>query len=125
MVLNVTTWSPDTCDCVIEYEWDDSQDESSRIHIAKAILKDCGLHKKTKDRFEHYDIVMEENTRKNISFGLIQEEEPTLTPNEYDWSFDAKRDLHIKLKRTIDADKKTRTQDKLDKKFGKGKAVIE
>lgn len=28
----ITTWSPDTCNCVIEYEWDDTEDQNTRKH---------------------------------------------------------------------------------------------
>jgi hypothetical protein len=125
MVLNVTTWSPDTCDCVIEYEWDDAQDEKTRVHIAKAILKDCGLHKKPKDKDGHFATVLEENQRKNLTFGTLQEDVSDLSPDEYVWSFDDKRILHVKSSKLDTAEKKQKSQDKCDAKIGKGKVIVE
>ena len=125
MVLTSAIWSFDTCGCIIEYEWDTEQDENSRVHRARTIIKDCGLHGKTKDKHEHFDVVLEENQRKNISLGIIQEEDPSVTPDQYEWSFDEKRNLHIKLKRELTADKKARVQEKLDAKHGKDKAVLD
>lgn len=125
MVLNVTTWSPDTCGCVIEYEWDDAQDENTRVHTAKTILKDCGLHKKPKDKDEHFATILEENQRKNFTFGLLQEDEPTITLDAYEWSFDDKRILHVKSPKLDTAEKKQKSQDKCDAKFGKDKVVID
>jgi hypothetical protein len=32
MSLQVTTWSPNTCGCVISYQWDDTVPQASRTH---------------------------------------------------------------------------------------------
>jgi len=34
-MLQTTTWSPNTCGCVIIYQWDDSIPEASRTHTYK------------------------------------------------------------------------------------------
>jgi len=125
MVLTSAIWSFDTCGCIIEYEWDTEQDEASRVHRARVIIKDCGLHGKTKDKHDHFGVVLKENQRKNTSLAMIEEEEPTMLPSDCEWSFDEKRNLHIKLKRALAADKKARVQEKLDAKHGQGKAVID
>lgn len=33
MALRTTRWKPDTCGCVIVYEWDDALDENARTHV--------------------------------------------------------------------------------------------
>ncbi len=46
----ITRWSPDTCSCVIEYEWDDAVDPSVRIHTVYNILSACHGHPGTPDQ---------------------------------------------------------------------------
>jgi len=65
MALQVTRWYPDTCDCVIDFQWDDTQTEATRTHSVKAIVKRCGAHRQIPDDKQHFSTVLEENQRKN------------------------------------------------------------
>ena len=122
MVLQVTRWTPDTCGCVIDLEWDDAVDPKDRVHTAKRILKDCGAHGTRADKHDHLATVLEENQRKNKTFALIQEEDPTFTVDQYEWSFDDERNLRIKLKGTFTADQKARINDKFDAQLARAKS---
>jgi len=108
-----TTWRPDTCDCELTYEWDDSLPLNKRTHAIHTINKSCLAHSALSVKTEHYDKVIEENKRKNILYGKILDNIPsavnekvnddgtitkTLKLNkEYKWSFDNDRVLVVEL----------------------------
>lgn len=71
-MMKVTRWHPDTCECIIDYEWDDTTTNENRVHTAKTIVRECAVHKGM-DKHAHHDTVREENQRKNIAVGLIEE----------------------------------------------------
>lgn len=91
---HTTTWSPDTCGCVIEYDWDTDTSEDERVHTVSKIVKECPLHKGL-DIKTHYVTVLEENTRKNLAVGEIRETHPNA---EVDWSFDKARNVVLNVK---------------------------
>lgn len=110
-MIHTTRWSPDTCGCVIEYEWDDTLPDEARVHTDKSIVK-CQYHSGLDDVSAHAK-VKKENTSKNIAHGHILDISPELTQDvtdkdgnihkefksgiRYDWSFDADRNLVIYL----------------------------
>jgi hypothetical protein len=65
MTIKTTRFSPDTCGCVLEYEWDDTLSEASRVHTFKSITK-CPAHSAQADQTA-YNTVFDENPRKNIA----------------------------------------------------------
>ena len=67
---HTTRWSPDTCKCVLEYTWDDAQDENSRVHTPSNVIKACSFHIGL-SLADHYKAVKGENMRKNILHGKI------------------------------------------------------
>ena len=112
-MIKITTWRPDTCECEIEYSWDDSLDENTRVHTAHKINKACSVHQTVADKVLHYGIVLEENQRKNKLYGAILENIPAVVQDvlqpdgsitkqlkaglDYKWSFDANRIMEIDL----------------------------
>lgn len=125
-MIRVTRWSPDTCGCVLEYEWDDTKSENERIHSYVRTLKCCPEHEQlglVAGRL--YDQVLSENTRKNIAFDEIQKVKPEVTFDNYLWFFDKKRVLQISL---IGVDlppaAKQGLQTALDAEFGGGKVKV-
>lgn len=131
MAKHITTWKPDTCDCIIHYEWDDSVPAEERVHtpVESVTTHDgrviprhvCAVHAGTIENagkeVEHHDKIKEENTRKNQVLGHILENSPDLTElvqkedgsmvKEFkkglapEWSFDASRNLKVSLKGNI------------------------
>jgi hypothetical protein len=65
MAIKITRWYPDTCECIIEYKWDDSIEENSRIHSYNNTIKYCAFHEKYGGKKEHFDVVKLENETKN------------------------------------------------------------
>ena len=77
MKLNKTKWSPDTCKCVIVYEWDSDVEADKRIHtFVPEDSVECEIHATTLDVFE---VVMSENQGKNRAIARVLE----LLPNAY------------------------------------------
>jgi len=112
-MIKTTTWKPDTCDCIIEYEWDTDTSSSERVHTIKNIIKKCDAHNNIINKTDCFDNVMDENTRKNIFIEEIKKAVPELIEEitqedgskkkvfkeNYDckWTFDVDRKLEIEL----------------------------
>lgn len=64
-MIRTTRWSPDTCDCLIEYTWDDTVPESSRVHTPARSIHLCPEHAALSTPPLHYAVLAEENPRKN------------------------------------------------------------
>lgn len=43
-MIKVTTWYPDTCDCVTHYSWDDTTSEDDRVHTHHSHANICAPH---------------------------------------------------------------------------------
>lgn len=44
MVIQITTWSPDTCKCEFSYTWDDEEPQDQRVHTFYAVHNVCDAH---------------------------------------------------------------------------------
>ncbi len=95
MALQVTRWYPDTCDCIIDYQWDDTEPEAARTHTLKAVVKQCAAHSKIPDDKQHFSTVLEENQRKNKAMAQASLLKADLDVQGIQWSFDQGRVLHI------------------------------
>ena len=129
MTIKRNLWKPDTCDCEIEYEWDDSVTEASRVHTPVSI-KRCSVHNDISVLADSYNTLLSENTRKNIVSGLLKE---NLAQGEddirekYKWSFTGEG-LDRVLRITFDGltpTQKLTLQSLADNRFGANKAVVE
>lgn len=102
---NYTSWSPDTCGCIITYEWDKSTRDTPEIREHRPVHEDvliigqdgqpinhnkkCEHHKHLPDTKAHFDTILEENQRKNKAHAEIG------IDKQITWEFDSKRKLHI------------------------------
>ena len=93
-----TTWHPDTCDCIINYEWDDTDPPETRVHTPTGIVKKCAFHQGTSDIKGHYDSVLEENVRKNVAIKKIKETYPAA---DVKFSLDNNRDVTLDVKGVV------------------------
>lgn len=138
--MNSTTWSPDTCDCVITYDWDSNSKESERTHTNYRFIKKCKEHEVQK-----HDIIIEENVMKN---NAIEEIRSYMSVNNNEevvesWSFEGKapnRKLKLKIvpdklalmvahSQITTTDHKNKNNNptlkqKLDSKFGVGRVTL-
>lgn len=62
MVTN--SWKPDTCGCVIEFEFDADASEDVRVHTGKRVVKACDAHDEDAPAV-HYGKLLNENVGKN------------------------------------------------------------
>ncbi len=82
-MIRRTTWRPDTCGCVIEFEWDDSQPEDSRQTTPVRGISVCSLHQDLNTQ-EQYNALIEDNSRKNKVEQMLAELLPELTDTVQD-----------------------------------------
>lgn len=122
-MLRVTQWSPDTCGCVLEYSWDDTLDENTRVHKFSKAISLC-RHHKTQLPNGAYDQVLSENTRKNKVFGKAQEIKPSLVVQDYIWSFDDKRKLKAGFIGKLNASEKAQLKLFCDNELGVDKVEV-
>lgn len=61
-MINRTRWRPDTCECILEYEWDSNEPSETRAHTLVDTPYLCDAHKSSTDKLS---VVLEENQRKN------------------------------------------------------------
>jgi len=86
MTINTTRWSPDTCGCELEYEWNTEENENVRKHEFARIVKACSAHNAivppnttSKPQLKRvFDAVAEENTRKNQALAKALQVRPEL-----------------------------------------------
>jgi len=62
--MNITKWSPDTCTCIINYEWDPATSLADRIHTYTTTDKTCPTHANLVGQ-SLYDTLVNENQLKN------------------------------------------------------------
>lgn len=117
-----TRWSPDTCDCVFEYEWDSSLEENERTHTLKKVVQMCGYHKNL-ETTKAYEEVVSENTRKNKVFGMVAQIKKDILSDDYSWSFDKDRKLVVNFNNLTSVQKSQITQ-ACDSTFGIGKVEV-
>lgn len=44
MTIRTTRWRPDTCDCIIDYTWDDTLPQDQIVHNVDNITRKCAAH---------------------------------------------------------------------------------
>lgn len=140
MTINTTTWSLDTCACVLEYEWDDSLPDTSRVHTVTRIISSCAAHSTSATIQDHFNIVMDENPRKNNAYQHLIDTFPAQLSSTgaaggklkdgitFNFSLSGtapNRVLTISYTGiTLTAPQKTAIQTALNNRFGSGKVVI-
>lgn len=108
---HITRWTPDTHDCVVEYEWDDAVPQEEREHTFVRFVKQPSAA-----RFavavDKFSMVVEENKRKNEALkavldALPENEKVTITDengqvvtnfkSDPKWSLDNNGDVQVEL----------------------------
>lgn len=141
MRLVTNRWQPDTCDCIIEFEFDADEPEATRTHTGKTIVKDCPEHSGLGTPQSFFNAILDENQRKNIvrkdlidNFTQLQGTDDKgniilkngISINFYFTGQDDSRVLHISVSGyTLTTQQKTTIQNIADSRFGIGKVVIE
>ena len=99
MAIRTTTWRPDTCGCVIEYDWDDAVPAAARVHSFRSCGR-CAIHQALAPTdAAAYALVEAENKDKNRAVAAAIAAVPRLAGrhDEVAWAFDGARALDIVL----------------------------
>lgn len=141
MAVHVTQWRPDTCGCVLEYEWDDEVEPDERLHTVRTHDDSaCPRHKTLKmKKSAAFDHVLEENQRKNrVHAELVEhaaEHQPELVrldadntpsdlrPDAFKFSYDDDGVLHVELN-DHSSTAKASARKVLKQKFGDAKVRV-
>jgi hypothetical protein len=67
MAIRTTRWGPDTCQCILEYTWNDSLPQDQITTTFSNIVSACPSHIGLPSAQAIYNAVNEENPRKNMS----------------------------------------------------------
>ena len=84
MTIRITRWSSDTCECVIEFSWDDSVPENERTGRVKNYINRCLAHESINSEADRFRTALEENQRKNKAHSTILEKATTSSLYELD-----------------------------------------
>lgn len=147
-MIKTNEWRPDTCKCRFTFQWDTTLPAKDRIHFNKKSHKTCPDHLGIIDEVALYDVVLSENTRKNITLKELRTydeltkeytvdvsdegEAPKLETRrgfilKINWFFtgsDDTRVLNVDLSSTtLTAQKKSQIQNFADSRFGLGKVL--
>lgn len=101
--MKITKWRPDTCDCEIDYEWDETVPQEVRAHVAVG-SKPCAAHAHLDGHGSHFDVVLGENQTKNKLHGDIVDavgegdtEKKLGQGKDVEFFYDEARTLHVRL----------------------------
>ena len=140
MTTKITRFSPDTCECVIEYSWDSESTEANRTHTLSNYVNKCSAHQGLATDQDRWNAVFEENPRKNIARKLLLDNAPTAVFDiiygnrefksgisfNFSWSGTApNRTLTISLTGvTLTNQQRNTIQNALNNRFGNGVVTI-
>jgi len=141
MAIKTTRYSPDTCGCVIEYTWDNTTPESTRVHTLDNYITKCPAHVSLATDTDRWNAVFEENPRKNIALESVLANSPTTALYDtlngtrqfkqginvnFSWSGTApNRVLTLTITGiSLTTNQKNTLRTALDTRFGSGKVLI-
>ena len=127
-MMRSARWRPDTCGCILEYEWDDTEPIETRTHSFKALSKKCEAHKTIVEGSVVYSTVKDENQRKNRVLGEALKIDSDLVDMEtlegFNWLFDKDRVLHVNFT-NMTTGQKNQLRNVCNNRFGVGKVTVE
>jgi hypothetical protein len=141
LTINTTEWRPDTCGCVLYYQWDDTVSDTQRVHTPVNSVK-CSDHANQATHSAAFNSVIDENTKKNQGLQTALDNGPTslfdvqtdgvtrILKNSitYSWTFSGtapNRVITISFTGiSFTNAQRNAIQSKLDTKFGSGKVVL-
>jgi hypothetical protein len=141
MTIQTTEWRPDTCGCVLYYQWDDTAPQDTRVHAPVDSIK-CTFHANQATHSAAFNSVIDENTRKNQGLQTALDNGPTSLFDvqadgvsrtlkngiTYSWTFSGtapNRVITVTFTGiSFTTNQRNAIQNRLDTKFGVGKVVL-
>jgi len=101
MATKITRWSPDTCQCVLEYTWDSDTPAETRTHTFHRVVRSCPAHV-TLQGANKYNEVKNENQNKNRGVGVVAS---TLgvDSREVAWNINQNREIELEPQKGLTA----------------------
>lgn len=65
MTINTNRWTLDTCSCIVDISFDDTQPPDTRAHNLSNYVRRCSFHNVQANDTDRYNSITEENPRKN------------------------------------------------------------
>ncbi len=121
-MIRTTTWRPDTCECVLEYSWDNATSEASRAHSFVRVVSFCPAHSLLAG-VSLYNAVVSENQRKNRTYAIAEALLVSLTPESWLRYYDSARVLQVVIP-NLTTLQKNQLQSACDTAFGAGRVKI-
>jgi hypothetical protein len=119
-MIRTTQWKPDTCGCILEYDWDDSLPDNDRICTLSKVISQCPEHSRISTGLDIYNQVLRENRAKNRALALAQSINNEISLDDYLWSFKTDRRLSVSFLGKLTAAQKTQLQNICDSELGEG-----
>ena len=138
MATKTTIAKYDTCQCVIEYTWDDTLSETNRVHTLSNVFNKCPAHSLTSDN-NLFSLLLEENKRKNDALQIALDNGPSTLYDiknslrliketvvfSFIWSGTApNRVLTISFSVSLTNTQKTTIRNALNSRFGTGRVTL-
>lgn len=120
MKINKTRWSPDTCGCILIYEWDGDNPNHQHTFVEAEHL--CAAHNGYSPSIA-YDKVKDENRRKNRAYAIAKGV-AGINLDDFTFSFDNNRKLKVGFLGKLNASQRAELQTQLDAEFGASKAEV-
>lgn len=118
-MIKTIRWSPDTCECVIDFEYD--TENPNVPHTGKEVVKACHAHQDSKDDpFDHHCLILEENQMKNKAVNKLKEMHGS---KDVSFVFDEDRKLIIEVEGISNLQKES-SNSEIEKIVGEGKAEV-
>lgn len=121
-MLKTTVWRPDTCNCVLEFQWDTEDPELNRVHTFLPPKEVCQVHSLVAPRIINEE-VMRENRIKNVAISMLVEG-TELNEGDISWSFRSDRTLGLAIKTPLSDQERARFTAAADIRFGPQKVIV-
>lgn len=125
MAIHNNKWWPDTCDCCIEFSFDDEL--ADPVVTPEIAHHKCAAHAGETTPLGVWNVIKEENQRKNITLGQAKAIKTTLTDQDLmkvTWSWDANRNITLYLHGILTTAQVAAGQTWCNNRWGVGKVVL-
>lgn len=142
MALTTREWKLDTCECIVEYSYDDSLPNDQVVYNANKVIHKCPDHQSINTNSGLWNVLTEENPRRNIARKILLNNAPAsvydLRPDGVSRMFKPGVDVDFKWSGTVPdrvltitligvtltANQKNAAQNFLDNRFPPGKVIF-
>lgn len=97
MRMTKNIWKPDTCGCILEFEFDADEPAGTRVHTPTECKRACLHHPNDEGHVKHYEKVLKENQLKNRALEDVKTQVDPSVKDKVEWSFDEDRNVVITL----------------------------